>query len=357
MYDCKRQARSMKALLALSAVLGAILATALAAGGSAATGHGEIWAVAEDTGTIYVLNGQGAHVESVTHPLIQKPHLMTFSPSGRYAYLADVGNGRLNVIRRNDRELVASVPFPVGLDTHQGQASPDGETILVARRVGSRTLYRVVANEHAETWTLAAESLTFPGGRTPICTVFRPDGIRAYVFLAPSGIAVVDVPTMTLATDAGVGGIIPTTGLIGCGFAESRDRRFAYAVSGAGSGHFYRLDLLGAELTELNPAVGATDLHNLALSANEEVAYASSRGSDELLTIDLTTGLVLDRLPVDATAGPDLPDGVAVKGNTVYVALKAAGKVAIVKANQQEVEYVDVTAPSLNALPHVSVRG
>jgi len=356
MHDCKPQTGSMKALLALAALLGAILATVLAAGGSAATGHGEIWAVAEDTGTIYVLNGQGVQVESVTHPLIQKPHLMTFSPSGRYAYVADVGNGRLNVIRRNDRELIASVTFPVGLDTHQGKASPDGKTILVARRVGSRTLYKVVADENAETWTLAAESLTFPGGRTPICTVFHPDGARAFVFLAPSGIAVVDVATMTLAADAGVGGIIPTGGVIGCGFAESRDGH-TYAVSPAGSGHFYRLDLLAAELTELNPAVGATDLHNLALSANEEVAYATSRGSEELLTIDLTTGLILDRVPVDATASPDLPDGVAVKGNTVYVALKAAGRVAIVKANQQEVEYVAVTAPSLNALPHVTVRG
>jgi len=153
-----------------------------------------------------------------------------------------------------------------------------------------------------------------------------------------------------------VGGIIPTGGVIGCGFAESKDGRHIYAVSPAGTGHFYRLDLLAAELTELNSAVGATDLHNLALGANEEVAYASSRGSDELLTIELATGLVLDRLPVDATTAPDLPDGVAVRGDTVYVTLKAAGKVAIVKANQRRVEYVDVTAPSLNALPHITVR-
>ena len=32
----------------------------------------------------------------------------------------------------------------------------------------------------------------------PVCSVFRDDGERAYVSLRPSGIAIVDVPTMKL---------------------------------------------------------------------------------------------------------------------------------------------------------------
>jgi hypothetical protein len=48
-------------------------------------------------------------------------------------------------------------------------------------------------------------SLPFPPGIAPICSIFRDDNQCAYVSLMRSGIAMVDVPTMTqigaLATD------------------------------------------------------------------------------------------------------------------------------------------------------------
>jgi hypothetical protein len=46
--------------------------------------------------------------------------------------------------------------------------------------VSTRTLYKVAVDEANESWT-PVDSVEFPVGKPPVCTVFRADGQRAYV--------------------------------------------------------------------------------------------------------------------------------------------------------------------------------
>jgi len=57
-----------------------------------------------------------------------------------------------------------------------------------------------------ESWSVVGSLSLAPLAKSPVCTVYRDDGRRAYVSLRPSGIAIVDVPTMTLL------GTLPTDG-------------------------------------------------------------------------------------------------------------------------------------------------
>ena len=315
----------------------------------------ELWVPAQDTGKILLL--RGGRTESFDAPgVIQSPHGIEFSPNGAFAYVADVGNGKLHVVHANRRQVVTSLSFEAGNDTHQGKPSPDGKTLLVARRAGSQTLFKVLADESSRSWTIAPERLAFGPTLTPVCSVFRADGRRAYVSLAPRGIAVVDVASMTLVSTAGTNGILPTEGGVACGMAESKDRRTVYVTSNGGGGHLYRLDTQTDTLTELPYAIGVVDLHYPALTPNEKVLYATSRGNDQLKVFDLT-GTRVETLSLDATPGSgDQPDGVAVVGETVYVTLKAAGKLAILRAGQTDVRYVDLVPASNNAVLHVLRR-
>lgn len=61
-------------------------------------------------------------------------------------------------------------------------------------------------------------------------------------------------------------------------------------------------------------------------------------------------------MPVDATLGIDSPDGIAGRGNTVYITLKDTGKLAVYKANQTRLTFLDVAPPGIGALPHMIVR-
>lgn len=335
------------------ALMAALLALYVQAG--SAEDAGEVWVPAQDTGQVFIVQGMGSD-ETLTDTAIQNPHLINFSPSGGYAYVSDVGNGKLNVVRADDRQVIASLTFGSGgSDTHQAKPSPDGTILLVARRGPGSTplLHKVLASEATETWTVSGQTASF-GTKSPICTIFRDDGARAYVSLSSSGIAVVDVASMTVLDT------LTTNGAVACGMVKSKDGSTVYVTSNGGTGSttgsFYRLDTSTDTLT-LDRTITATDLHFLDLSPNGKVAYATARGSEALKLIDLTdTGV--GTVTLDPTLDPlnDQPDGVAVKGDNVYVALKNSGKLAVVKGNQGTVKYLDLVGPSSNALPHVTVR-
>lgn len=330
---------------------------------AAAPDQGEVWATGEAGGVVYVLGGMGS-VKPISAPTMSRPHIVTFSPSGNYAYVSDVGNGKLNVVQSADRAVVKAIEFSSGGgDTHQAKPSPDGRILLVTRRGTAKTLHKVRVDEASASWAVADEKLDFGAlGYTPVCSVFRADGQRAYVSVTsvsaspPNGIAVVDVDSMTLV--GGVEGILPTQGAVACGMAESRHGDGAYVVSNGGAGHLYLLARSTGHLAEISfpSGIGADDLHYAALSANEEIVYASSRGNDQLKMLLHDSGTEAT-IALDPTPGVlDRPDGVAVKGEKVYVAIKDAGKLAIVRPNQGKVTYLDVAPARSNALSHVTVR-
>ncbi|MGH7311129.1 MAG: YncE family protein, partial [Candidatus Rokuibacteriota bacterium] len=301
----------------------------------------EVWVTAQSTGPLFIVRGGNSPVETVKLPSNAGPHITTFSPSRKFAYVAGMGNGDLFVIRAEDRQVVQTLKLGHG-GTHQARPSPDGSVLLVAQ-AHSSSLVKVAVDEKAASWTVSGNLVSFAAmAKRPICTVFRDDGGRAYVSLLPNGLAIVDVPRMTVLN------VLSTDGFVACGMVKSRDGKTVIVAASGGGGHFYRLDTASDTLTDAG-TVGAADWHSLALSEDEQTGFATSPGSDELQVIDLREPVVRKLPPIvlDPTPGTgnDQPDAMAVKGKTVFVTLRASGKLAIVDVERRTVTYRDLAAP------------
>ncbi|MEO5741776.1 MAG: YncE family protein [Vicinamibacterales bacterium] len=316
---------------------------------------GEIWVTAQNTHELKILLGMGG-IETVVLPSGAAPHTISFSPDGAYAYVSNVGDGDLIVVRADDRQIVATLDLGARF-THVTKASPDGAVLLSANPI-TGILTKIAADEQAETWNpIASLDLAKEAGRGPVCVAFRSDGQRAYasLFGAAGGIAVVDVPTMTLV------GTLPTAGSVsGCGLVNSNDGRTIFLTSAGGTGHFYRLDTWSDTLTE-DTSYGpiGIDLHGLVVSANEKAAYVTARGvADEIKVLNLN-GNDVSTILIDPRSGvADRPDGLARKGSNLYATVRYSGQVARIKLQTGSVEYIDVAPPATTgyAVHGIAVR-
>ena len=316
---------------------------------------GEIWVTAQNTDELKILLGMGG-IETVVLPAGTAPHTISFSPEGSYAYVSNIGDGSLIVVRAADRQIVATLDLGEGF-THATKASPDG-TVLLSANFTTGMLTKIAADEQAETWTpVASLNLATPTIRGPVCVTFRSDGQRAYasLFGPAGGIAIVDVPTMTLV------GTLPTAGSVsGCGLVNSNDGRTIFLTSAGGTGHFYRLDTWSDTLTE-DTSYGpiGIDLHALVVSANEKTAYITARGvADEIKVLNLN-GNDVSTILIDPRPGTaDRPDGLARKGSNLYATVRYSGQVARIKLQTGSVEYIDVAPPATTgyAVHGIAVR-
>jgi DNA-binding beta-propeller fold protein YncE len=219
-------------------------------------------------------------------------------------------------------------------------------------------LTKIAADEQAETWTpVSSLNLATPTVRGPVCVIFRADGQRAYasLFGPAGGIAIVDVPTMTLV------GTLPTAGSVsGCGLVNSNDGRTIFLTSAGGTGHFYRLDTWTDTLYE-DTSYGSigSDLHGLAVAANEKTAYITARGvADEIKVLNLN-GTEVGTIKIDPRRDiADRPDGLARKGSTLYATVRFSGQVARIKLQTGSIEYIDVAPPAISgyAVHGIAVR-
>ena len=293
---------------------------------------GEVWVTSQGTDRLFIVHGQGSSIETVPLPGTG-PHITTFSPLGDYAYVSGMRNGTLSILRADDRHVVQTLNLGTTL-THQAKPSPDGSVLLVAQ-IASRTLFKIAADEASESWQVVG-SLSFAAlGKPPICSVFRDDGQRAYVSMLPTGIAIVDVPSMTVI------GTFATDGFVACGMIKSK------------RGRIVTVDTETDTLTDAG-TLGASDWHSLNISANEKVGFGTSPHSDEIILADLT-GPVARRvgtLHLDPTPGigNDQPDalggGETVRGNTLFVGLRASGQLAIVNVKQQTTTFLQLSPPA-----------
>jgi DNA-binding beta-propeller fold protein YncE len=330
----------MRAAGVVAAVTCALAAALLVVQASAADSEaGEVWVTSQGTHRLFIvhgLHGQGG-LETVDMPAGTGPHLINFSPDGEYAYISGMGNGNLLVVRGDDRRIVATLNFGTAAGTHQAMPSPDGDELLVAQ-IPSKRLIKVAADEGSETWTPTGQELTLD--KSPICTIFRDDGERAYVSLLPSGIQAVDVATMTK-----VGDEIPTDGFVACGMVKQHDGKGILLASTDGGGHVYRLDF-ATETLESRGTLGASDWHSFRVHPNEKLGFGSVPTGDEVRLVDLESDPVNSvALPLDATPGEDNdePDHMAVRGNILYATLRESGKLAIVDVNQRTVDYLQLS--------------
>lgn len=263
------------------------------------------------------------------------PHLVNFSPDGRFAFVASENNGAVTAIRTSDRAIVSNLIIPANQGvappfTHQAAPTPDGSRLFVAH-LGNRTLHEVNVDRESGALTLGDQSLVLP--RSPVCTVFSEDGSKAYVSLFGDGIAVVDVDSLTQI------GEIATAGAVECGMHHLPDGSFIVTSnggSGSRQGVVSRLDSSNDSLTEIM-RIDGTDIHGLTIGPDGETAYITARGSEMLFNVDVgpgqtgtaqtpTSSVSLDVTP-DANDTPDQLDFLA--GN-VYVSLRQVGKLAIV---------------------------
>ena len=307
----------------------------------------EIWVTRQGESAISILSfPNGNLLGQITLPSGTQPHITTFHSSA-FAYVSGMGNGTLNIIDANSRQLVKTLTFAPAL-CHQGKVSPDGTTMLVSV-VSNQTLYKVAVDEANRSWTTVGSLSFAPLGKKPVCTVFRADSQRAYVSLMPSGIAIVDVPSMTIL------GTLPTDGFIACGMIKPSDSADHAVIASSGSGgHIYTLDMTNDTLVDRG-TLGAADWHSFNMSPDETRGFGTSPKSDELVTIDLTTQPVtkLGTIPLQPIPGtgnnqPDaLGGGQPIVDGTLPVSLRSAGQVALIDAGSLEIKsFIPITSPA-----------
>jgi DNA-binding beta-propeller fold protein YncE len=308
---------------------------------------GEIWVTAQDADELKILLGVGG-VETVALPVGSQPHTITFSPDGSYAYVANLGNGDLIVVRAEDRQIVATLDLGATF-THHAKASPNGSIVLSANPV-TGILTKLAADEEAETWIpVAALDLLAAVGQGPVCVTYRADGARAYISLFGSagGIAIVDVATMTvLGTRATIGSVS------GCGVANSNDGRTIFLDSSGGAGHFYRLDTATDTLTE-DTSFGpiGLNLHGMVTTPSEKYVYIAAINTDEVKVLDLN-GSQVSTISLDVRPGiRDAPEDMARRGSNIYVTIRFAGQVARIKSQTGAVEYINLVPPATTGYP------
>jgi WD40 repeat protein len=327
----------------VTAVMTAVFAVLVSgpSSGAAAEDDAEVWVTSQGTDRIFIVtDATGAgQVETVSLPPGTGPHLVTFSPSGQYAYVSGMGNGKLEIMRADSRTIVETLSLAAG-GTHQAKPSPDGKVLLVAQ-IPTLKLISVAVDEATESWQVTGEVQL---ARAPICTIFRDDGQRAYVSLLPSGIAVVDVPTMTVRKT------LETDGFVACGMVKSHNGKMITLASSGHGGHIYRLSTVTDQLEEDVGTVGAQDWHSFVMTPNEKLGIGTVPRGDQVVFVDLEgeTESFAESVALDGTQGMnnDQPDNMAVHGNLLYVGLRASGKLAIVEIEQRRVSYIDLSPPS-----------
>jgi len=257
-----------------------------------------------------------------------------------------MGSGKLYIIDAQQREIIASLSIASNL-THQAKVSPDGKFALVTV-VGERKLVNVAVDESNRSWRIISTMSFFPLAKPPICTVFRADSQRAYVSMLRSGIAIIDVPTMTLL------GTLDTDGFIACGMIKTQDGNQVVIASSGGGGHIYTLNMTNDSLIDRG-TLGAASWHSFNMLPDGSLGFGTSPLSDELVVIDLTTQPVTKKgtiqlAPIRGNAAnqPDaLGGGDPIVDNILPVSLRAAGQFALIDVTKLNVKaYVPISSPT-----------
>ena len=296
----------------------------------------EIWVTSQDSSVLFIRNFEDlSPIDEIRLPANSGPHIITFH-TPNFAYIGGMTDGNVYIVDANARQVVRTFKVAPTL-AHQVKVSPDGTTALIAI-IGAKKLTKLLVDETDREWALDASlDIGAATGKAPVCTVFRQDSQRAFVSLNPSGIAIIDVPSMTYL------GQIATDGFIACGMIKQDADHVVIATTGSG-GHIYTLDMTNETLTDRG-VLGAPSWHSFNMTADGTRGFGSSPLSDEVIIFDLTTNpvtklgsLVFDQVPGVGKNQPDaFGGGEAIYGNVLPVGLRAAGNVALVNAHNLKV--------------------
>src|SRR5690242_15794079 len=240
----------------------------------------ELWVTSQGSNVLFIRNFEDlSAIDQIALPTGAGPHIITFHTPD-FAYVGGMTDGKVYIVDAIARQIGLTLTVAPTL-AHQVKVSPDGAAALVAI-IGAKKLTKILVDEANRSWTLDASlDIGAATGKAPVCTVFRADSRRAFVSLNPSGLAIVDVPTMTFL------GEIPTDGFLACGMIK-QDADHVVIASTGGGGHIYTLDMDTETLTDRG-TLGATSWHSFNMTPDGTLGFGSSPLSDEVILVDLTT--------------------------------------------------------------------
>jgi hypothetical protein len=324
-----------------------------------------------------------------------KPHLITFSPDARFAYVTfqNTNPGKVAVIDTVTLKVVSvitineAVPSTAPLKVTEAQQSALDPSVMLVGLIGFPNpgfIVKVNVNEATETWTVGTSAVapiatTMTTGEGPACIQFSPSDTHLAYYdssLAPNlGVGVIDPTTMTF------GAFTATTGDVQCGFHEPvtlggstkivvTDSGTPFGASPTGNGDVYSLDPTVATGFLSSPSViSAQNLHDnwpvqlepdgAPTTFSASTVFGSDRDNNFLDTIvDTGSGASLAHqlpmtpfmtdIPSGGRGAIDTLDG---SGDTVFAAMKETGDLAIIDdpgGAGQAVSFIHLANPDVS---------
>jgi YVTN family beta-propeller protein len=282
---------------------------------------------------VYVANSSSKHVSVIststntvaaTIPTGSDSFSVTVSPDGTTVYIGGYVSNSISVISTATNTVTNTISLPSGAWPHALAVTPDG-TQLYASDVNNQVLYIIDTSTLAILTTIA---ISGPGDIS-----FTADGTSAYVISFSGFIDQIDIASQTVVrTNIGLGKI---------------SSPWAMAINPANSrlfvANFFR-HLVGINTVDWVAAKFAVMprqhpktlewLGELTVTPDGQFLYVVNENLDQVVMVQTHPHQVVGSpIPMGDNAGP-YGLAVAPNGNTLYVANRGAGTVAVVDISQ-----------------------
>lgn len=333
----------------------------------------EVWVSDQEGDRILVLDGDALDVtaeiplDADGEPATSKPHMILFSPDGRYAYVALVAAGAVAVVDAETRTIVAKIP--TGQKAHAPIPSPDGRRLFVVN-VGEATVTEILTDTRRGVFQAGR---TIPTGPRPICLMFTADGRKAYVTLGGDPEAEDAAMTGGIEVIAVARGEVvkrfENTGKNGCGLVRHpRDGRILFADVGQPLNRLYAFDTERDELL-FEAETGVEDAHALWVRPDGRELWAFGRRDGRVVIFGFEPAMGGFRLQGELQMrekGLDLVDA-SPDGQQLFVAVRGPagggetpGVAVLDVMGRQEVRFVPLAGDphglAVRSLPQAAVR-
>lgn len=281
--------------------------------------YDELWVTDQGLNTVTAFDTRTMRVErtiDISRAGASKPHMVFFSPDGKFAYVACVGgDGATVVIRTRDYKVLTTLA--TGKSSHAAVPNIDGTQVLVAV-IGEKKIKEITVNARTESFFISREidlaaalpdRTQFPNN-TPICPLFTTDGTACYVTLGGGGMAILDAASLEVIKAHPVSAVAPA----GCGLVNGPPKsNFMFSNSGTvGSGSFYIFDKSNHDLVKTVPTgADGLDAHGVGLAKFGKRVWVVNRLSDNIKIYDISAGKFVQTIP---NIG-DAPDLLVFSGN------------------------------------------
>jgi DNA-binding beta-propeller fold protein YncE len=225
-----------------------------------------------------------------------KPHTLSFSPDGRYAYVANVGakqdTNNVTIIHATGRRIVTNLP--AGPGTHMVLPSPSGREAFAAN-AGGNTVTEIVHDTVSGQFTTGRTFAIKGIGRAkshPTCLAPSGDATRLYVTNAgdPKGDPSKSGFLAVLSTASGKEqSRVLNLGNEVCGFARTKDGGNLFLTIGGTVNQFAILDAKTDKIIK-QESTGGNDPHGIGLLPGGHQVWIINRGSSNVTVLSTTTG-------------------------------------------------------------------